>query len=60
MLKKKKKKAPHYPKKGWQKMRSREIVFESSCLPLWNIFFPPFKTPEKVIKKKTLNREKCC
>ena len=52
--KKKKKKAPHYPKKWWKKMQGREIVFESSCLPLWNIFFPPFKTQEKSedIKKK--------
>ena len=49
-------------------MRSREMVFESSCLPLWNIFFPPFKTQEKSedIKKKTLivsnvfeNKKKC-
>ena len=30
MLKKNKKKAPHYPKKGWKKMRSREIVFAST------------------------------
>ena len=38
-------------------MRSREMVFESSCLPLWNIFFPPSKTQEKsedIKKKKNL------